>query len=280
MPTFETDAAANPLVNRAALEGVRASLLAMPEDAVHRTLTLEANAAATLAEASAKKLEPYRAALVGQFGEQAGRVLDDVLVLARATQQADIELAATEIPSDLSPRHEEVRRAYQLLITDADALANRGHLDPSVLDAARDIQGYRALIRSTRVLVQTLREHWSSFEGRSPLSIADLDQAELAAQRMAQAMGDRDYGVSRAPAAELRARALSKLVDSYDEVRRMMTFVRWQQDDVDALAPSLWASRGRRRGRSAEPVEGGGPVIDAPVIEGPVPNNGGPAFTS
>lgn len=267
------------LLHRDALDSVRASLLALPEDEVQRAHTLEANAAAVMAEASAKKLEPHRAALVAQFGESATRMLDELLVYARATQQADIELAATEVPTDLSKHHDEVRRAYQLLITDADALANRGHLDATLLESARDIQGYQALIKSTLVLAQTLRAHWSSVTGRSPLTLADLDHAELVARRMAEALGDRAHGVSRAPAAELRARALSKLVAIYEEVRRMMTYLRWYQDDADTIVPSLWSTRGRR-GRSRRDDERDDDDTDAPFspVSGPVPNNGGPAF--
>lgn len=250
----------------------------MNEDEVQRTHTLEANAAAVQAEASAKKLEPYRAALVAQFGESATRTLDELLVYARATQQADIELAATEIPTDLSKHHDDVRRAYQLLITDADALANRGHLDATLLESARDIQGYQALIKSTLVLVQTLRANWSSVTGRSPLTLADLDHAEVVARRMSEALGDREHGVSRAPAAELRARALSKLVALYEETRRMMTYLRWYQDDADTIVPSLWANRGRRgRGRREDDQADDTDTPFTPV-SGPVPNNGGPAF--
>lgn len=250
----------------------------MNEEEVRRSHTLEANAAAVQAEASAKKLEPYRAALVAQFGESATRTLDELLVYARATQHADIELAATEIPTDLSKHHDDVRRAYQLLITDADALANRGHLDATLLESARDIQGYQTLLKSTLVLAQTLRAHWSSVTGRSPLTLADLDHAELVARRMAEALGDREHGVTRAPAAELRARALSKLVAVYEETRRMMTYLRWYQDDQDTIVPSLWANRGRR-GRGRRDDDGGGDT-DTPFspASGPVPNNGGPAF--
>ncbi len=288
MPTFQTDTSSTittSLAYRAALDGVREALVAMPEADVQRFPTLDPSAAAVIAEASANKVVPYRAALIAQFGAMARGALDELPVLARATRQADIELAAAQPASDLSAMHEEVRAAYQLLITDADSLANRKLLDAQRLEAARDIQGYQALIKSTLVVVNVLRDRWAGFVGYTPLTVADLDHAETAAQRMSAALGDRDNGVSRAPAMELRARALSKLVRVYEEVRRMMTFLRWHQDDVDAITPSLWASRGRRgraRDLEPEPTPSDDDVVpDAPGGPfAPSPNNGGPPFTS
>jgi hypothetical protein len=81
-----------------------------------------------------------------------------------------------------------------------------------------------------------------------------------------------------------RARALSRLVRVYEEVRRMVTFLRWHQDDVDAITPSLWAGR-HRRGRARDLEPGPSPTDDivhegplAPVV--PSPNNGGPPFSA
>ena len=84
---------------------------------------------------------------------------------------------------------------------------------------------------------------------------------------------------------ELRARALSRLVRVYEELRRMMTFLRWHQDDVHAITPSLWANRGRRgRARDVEPEpkpSDDDVVPDAPGGPfAPSPNNGGPPFTA
>lgn len=42
-----------------------------------------------------------------------------------------------------------------------------------------------------------------------------------------------------APTADLRARALARLVRSYDQLRRMVSYLRWEQGDADLLAPPL-----------------------------------------
>jgi hypothetical protein len=268
MPSLETESTSMPAY-RAALDSLRKRLLAVPEVEVQRGLALDAGSAGTLVEASVIKLEPHRAALVEQFADAADEALDDLPALARAARQADVEYLAAQSPRDLSPQHDELRAAYQMLLVDAESLAVRRLVDPAQLEAARDSRSYAALVRSTLVLVQVLRDAWPRFAKQTPLTRADLDRAERAAQRMAQALGDRDNRVSAAPAAELRTRALSELARVYEEVRRMVTFVRWHQDDADALAPSLWANRGRRgRGRGgAEDAAPGTPVVEPQAAE-------------
>ncbi|WP_200850180.1 hypothetical protein, partial [Klebsiella pneumoniae] len=52
---------------------------------------------------------------------------------------------------------------------------------------------------------------------------------------------------SSSPSGELRRRAYSVFVQTYDEVRRAMTYVRWEEDDVDEIVPSLYAGRSRKK---------------------------------
>jgi hypothetical protein len=131
------------------------------------------------------------------------------------------------------------------------------------------------------VLVCVLRECWAQIDGRTPLTAADLDRAEATAQRMSEALGDR----LRAPALELRTRALSKLIQHYEELRRMMAYLRWFQGDADTFTPSFWAGRGRRA-RSQDVAEAGDegtavPDVAPPVVPAtPRPINGGGPFNA
>jgi len=270
---------------KAALESERAELLAMADGEVERKLTFDPSLAATMAESTAKKIAPFRSELVAKFGAEAGALVDALPRIARATLQADVEVDTGATPVDLSAMHEQVRTAHRLLITDADSLANRGLLEARRIDAARDVQGYEAVIRSLLKLVSILREQWGKVEAHTPLTRADLDRAAALAQTMTRARGDRDNGVDRGPAVELRSRAATKLKRVHEELRRMMTFLRWYHGDVDALIPSLWTSRNRKpRSTGGEPGDTDTDTdtdtddTDLPVITGPV--NGGPPFTS
>jgi hypothetical protein len=237
---------------RAALDARREELEAIPSESVRRGASIDVSRAASAVEASLTKVARHRGLLIAEFGERARVVLDTLLVTALAARQCDIEVTRFSVSSDVSPSYAATRRAYDLLWTDARSLVNHGLFEASWVEVARPIQGYDALIQSVLVLVSLFREKWESLEEHTPITSADLDAAELAAQEMNTAMALRDHAVRRFEAVELRARALTKLMKDYDSLRRMVTFVRWEEGDADEMAPSLWAKRGRKRRRAAE----------------------------
>jgi len=233
---------------------------------------LDAAAAADLVIGCLTHIAAHRDELVARFGAEAAACLDDLPAVTYAALQATIELAASDAASDLSDLHADIAQEHELLLTDADALANRKLLERARVDPGRPAQGYRTVITSTLVLVSLLRESWSRISSRTPLTLADLDRIELKAQDMRRRLNEREQGMNRVPAADLRARALSMLIRQYGEVRRMLTFVRWWSEDADAIAPSLWSGRRRARAEAQAPI--------APVPAAPAPAaNGGP-FTA
>ena len=279
----------DPLTLKAALDGKRELLTRMTPAEMVPTPGLDASTAAGVVSGCVPRIVEYRDEIAAQFGEQGAAMVDDLPTIAYATMQASIELVAADSASDLRGMHESVLEDHRLLVTDADALANRKLIERSRIDAGRSIQGYRNTVTSTLVLVALFREHWSAVAGRTPLTLADLDRIERNAQQMLQRLNEREQGSTRLPAVELRARALSMLVRTYGEVRRMLTYVRWWQEDVDSIAPSLWAGRRQRSRNEVVTPPGEGEVVDpsvpvtpvtpdAPLPAGPV-NGGGPFMT-
>jgi hypothetical protein len=245
-PVHHADGEAPP--PKTALDERRPFLLAMPEQTVERQPKVDASVAAEIVLGSAPQIAHHKAAIVAQFGAAAGTTIDELPMVALATKQADVELSAAAVNGDLGPMEADLRAEHTLLFTDAQSLANRKLLDPQRLEAARGTLSYRQLIHSTLVLVALLREHWPAIADQTPIKAADLDRTEEKATRMLTTLGEREQGATRVPAAELRLRALTDLVTRYDEVRRMLTYLRWHEGDVDEIAPSLYARRavGRR----------------------------------
>lgn len=96
------------------------------------------------------------------------------------------------------------------------------------------------------------------------MTTADLENAAKLAATFANALGEREKGpASTSDSSELRIRAYTQMVITWDEIRRVITFLRWHQGDVDAVAPSLWAGRGRRSDESERTA--------TPVVAGPTP---------
>lgn len=279
MPNDDLEPPTNPVALKEALDRMRPQLEEMPPSDVLEA-KLDATRGAGVVIGSLPRIEKHRAAMVAQFGEQATAQLDELPIIANATKQADIELAAADSATNLSERFAQVAEDHQLLLTDADALANRKLLERSRVDSGRPSQGYRTTATSTLVLISLFRERWEHIKERTPQTLEELDAAEARAQALLRLLDEREQGSTRLPAAEMRARALSRLIHTYGEVRRMLTYVRWWEEDADELAPSLWSNRRKGRPPAVDPVEvATPPVVDpsVPVLPPPVdPNSSGP----
>lgn len=191
---------------------------------------------------------------------------------------------------------QDLAEEHSLLLTDAEALAKRKLLDPDRIDQGRPVLGYRALVTSTLVLVALMRERFDAISHKTPTTLADLDRIGGKAKRMLRQLDMREQEKVRMLAHELRARAMTHLIRTYSQVRRNITYVRWDEGDAEAIAPSLWS--GRRSGKSRNEIEipvvpvgpqpgtePGGPFApDAPIVPtgpiGPAPSDGDGPFTS
>ena len=188
--------AANPTL-KLALDERRPILLAMPDADVERQPKVDAYLAAEAVIGVVPKIAEHRDAIVAQFGDEAGRLVDDLVIVARATMQADGELNAAAASGDLSPLEAELRVEHTLLMTDAQSLANRRLINAQRLEAGRGTLSYRQLIQSTIALIALLREHWTTISGHTPITEADLSRIEAKALHMATALGERDKGSTR-----------------------------------------------------------------------------------
>jgi hypothetical protein len=90
--------------------------------------------------------------------------------------------------------------------------------------------------------------------GKTPLHLDELDRAETLAGRILTAVGEREQGPAIAAAsAQTRQRAFTLFVKAYDQVRRAVQYLRWDEDDIDRIVPSLYAvARTASRRKNAE----------------------------
>lgn len=236
-----------------ALAAVRPELDRMPAVEVE-DVRLDVPAAILAILGIVPKVATFRPAMLARFGEAQTANLDRLELVARAAGCAHADHQIEVNGADLEPLSNAVVELRAVLLVDAQSLVHRKVLQPGVLGELRGIQGAKNQCFDLLQLVSVFRKFWATVEAQTPVTTADLDRAEVLANQLATAAGIREQataGVS--PSADLRRRAFTLLLRTYDEVRRMITFLRWDDGDADQLAPSLWAGR-RRNGSDITPA--------------------------
>ena len=161
-------------------------------------------------------------------------------------------LGASAPTESLEQISQEATVKRELLLSDASALAKRNMIDGQRLKELKGPIGFKNLSFDLFNLADMLRSNWTAISGKSALQLTELDQAEVLADRLITAVGLREQGPAIvAESAESRQRAFTLFVSAYDQVRRAVSYLRWNEDDVDTIVPSLYAGRNTGRARTA-----------------------------
>jgi hypothetical protein len=130
---------------------------------------------------------------------------------------------------------------------DATALANRKLLDKARVAKLHGGNSYRMIAFDIVGLVGLFLEKWSTIESKTALEVPEIEGARTKAARLIEALGDREQAAPvPSELATLRQQAYTLLVRCYNDVRNAIAFVRRNEGDVDDIAPSLYAVKGRR----------------------------------
>lgn len=198
-------------------------------------------------------LERLRPELTRTFGETAAAAVDRLPVLAHALLQAHARWLVAEPGDEMEALVRQVRDERRLLWAELRALRADKRVSPKELPPLRG-GNPRGLALDLLDLSMFLRVRSSSWGGVMRLSTVDLDRAEASAGRLLQAVATRARP-GPSPARELRTRAFTLLFRTYDEVRRMVSFVRWREGDATDLVPG-WTRPVRTALRGARPAAG------------------------
>jgi len=242
-------------------------------------INIDVPSAVTSAIGAWREISTLRSELAAKLKDFDLAQFDKLEAYALATGHAHALYMAASAPAGLTQLSEEVAKVRELLLSDAVALAKRGVFDGQKLKELKGPPGYKNIAFDLLALVAMFREKWSVLDGKTLIQPAELKAAQLLADRLISAVGEREQTpVQAVDAAERRQRAFSLFVNAYDQARRAIQYVRWAEGDVDSIAPSLYSGRGnsnvRRRG-----AEGTEPVAPVPVVQvqAPVAVNGGGA---
>ncbi len=202
------------------------------------------------------RIQALRAEMTAALHPNLVQHVDSLEPYALALDWAHIVHAAASAPDDHLPElAARARQQREQLLSDARALAHRGLVNSAPLQRLEGGRGYLNVARDLGVLVHLLREHWSVIAGKTPIELRELDEAESLFDQITLAVAARQRTPEQiAAAADDRQRAFTLLVNAYDQVRRIVAFLRHGKGDAEEIAPSLWAGRGRRKRRQPAAV--------------------------
>ena len=249
-----------------AYDRVLPAMNALAPEQIHRVTVDPQSATATVLGALPKIL----AMRGGQLGGLPGfdvTLVDNLEDYALALRDANLYyLTEAHGPGDtqgLTAEGGEIRATFR---ADTTMLQKHEVLDGACFDRYTGQPGPKAIANDLGLLVTVLRIHWSEVQGKCGVELGELDHADRLATYLLRLLGQRDQATSTpTETSDKRARAFTICKNAYDQVRRAITFVRWKENDVDEIAPSLHAARRCRPART-EAVEA---VAEAQAIAPP-----------
>jgi hypothetical protein len=191
---------------------------------------------------AAMELRPEIETLIPSFDF---RNLDQLETYCLALVQSHALYISVKAPSaEFLDIIQEAIRLRSRLSIDAKALVNRGLIHAAPQSSGGKSKGYKNIAKDVLTLSNLLRASWDTVSSKCAVSKKELDRAEVLADRIIQFLGYRD----RAPhllaeAAQQRQKVFTLLMNAYSQVRRAVTYVRWDQGDSEKIAPSPYGGK-------------------------------------
>lgn len=178
-------------------------------------------------------------------------------IYALGTVYAYLESLPLAKRADAKALLEEAGTLKERLLVAADALAHAELIDGAKLDEIRAGNGHLDLATDLIALGATFDLSWERVASKTAIDRSQVERASALGTELLGALGARDHAANRvAPEAlDRRNRAFTLLVRAYDDARRALAYLRWNEDDVDMIAPSLYTRTRKRAANSVEEVE-------------------------
>lgn len=213
------------------------------------------------------EIKPFRGQLAEELPKfdlnQFDRLEDYALALIYVQSRYAM---ATQPPNDLGELSAEAGKLRDILAADAHTLSLRGLFDARKVAALRGGNGYKNLAQDLQSLATELEAVLPSIQGKGATTIDDINAATQMATRLTRVIGTREQSPAVvAQLVEERSRAFTQLLKAYEDARSAITYVRRERDDVDDIAPNLYAGNAKRKKVSEPEV----PLAHAPLT--PIP---------
>lgn len=161
-----------------------------------------------------------------------------------------------ETESALNALLEEAKPLREDMLLAAELLAKKGFFDKEVVKAIRAGLGNIDMANDLVALSALFTAGWSRVEHKSPVEWVEVERAAMLGPQILVALGERDQPVAQsadsADPNERRKRAFTLFYRAYDQCQRAVGYLRWEEEDADAIAPTLFTGRPRRSPRAED----------------------------
>jgi hypothetical protein len=201
-------------------------------------------------------------------------IVDELHDAALATVYANAIFAPPE--SGIASLVAEAKSVRKVLLDQATALAGLGLLEKDRVSAARRGRTRRALANSLLSLGGLILENWKDVERSVTVPRRTVEEAFDLGGRLNRALHPKSNEArTDSPVnGDARIRAYTLLARTYDQIRRAVVYVRWNEGDADDIAPSLYPVRGsrKRKGDATDVVPMSAPPSPPSAGAGAPPN--------
>jgi hypothetical protein len=144
---------------------------------------------------------------------------------------------------DLQERAGTAVKQRTALHIHAQALALDGTIViPEALKEQLTSNSYAGIATSLLGLADLLKSQWPLIQNKCNTNLQAIQSAISLAEGMIATLGERQAAKNAADVAGLlRDQAYTFCVTTYEQIRRAVTFLRWDEGDVDDITPSIYA---------------------------------------
>lgn len=224
-----------------AFRGSLPAMLGLPKDKL-LVLNVDIPSAVCLGLAVPERLQPWRARILDELPRFDIHALDHLEQYAKALMVAHCEYRlARKSPADIRALTEATRCRYQVLMNDARALASRGLIAPEHLEKFTGCRRRIDRVMALAALANVLKTAWPRIEGKTALTLTELQQADAQAMRLMSALAHQKKPLrDLAKITELRQRAFTVFANAYTQVRRAIQYLSEDAKEVERIIPSLY----------------------------------------
>jgi hypothetical protein len=244
MVVLKNSSLANEILFEEHYTKLLAEAQALPADDVQK-VNLDAENAVTTALAVVPVLQRFRENIVTNLKDFNSERFDHLEDYPKAFSVSNSRyLAATNPPDALPDEYEAGQKLRELLHADVTNLIARGLIHSNALKDYTGLVGFRNVGMELQLLALILKDHWQSVQGRCGTDLAELENALKLAQRLQRGAGEREFNPAIvAEYADIRNRLFTLFIRAYDDARRAIAYLRWEEGDADEIAPSLHISK-------------------------------------